>query len=281
MTGEAVRIDALAEVKQRADWVFPGGNGASVARAIDERILPGALPVADSPRHQLRIGWATGSGEPVTIPERGVNVLIQGDPVSGKSWLAGLLAERLVGRRYGACVIDPEGDYASLTSLPGVSAHDISDRGALASALQRFEHDPYAFAVLDLSTLPHAAKVDLIEAALTRIHQLRRHRATPHWVILDEAHYSLHSTGVTEAAATLDARGFCLVTCRTSWVREPVLRELDVAILTRTTTDDELDFFRARLAGAGLDPAVAALLPGLPQGQALMLTMKAGGARAW
>ncbi len=266
--------NALAEVKQRADWVFAGENGASVAWAIDERILPGVLPVADSPRHQLRIGWATGSGEPVTIPERDVNLLIQGDPVSGKSWLAGLLAERLVERRYGACVIDPEGDYSSLACLPGVSAHDISDRGALESALQRFEHDPCAFAVLDLSTLHHAEKVHVIEAALTRIHQLRRHRATPHWVILDEAHYSLHSTGVAEAAATLEERGFCLVTCRMSWVRESVLEAMDMAILTRTTTDDELEVFRARLAAAGLDPAVAALLPELPQGQGLMLTTK-------
>lgn len=266
--------NALAEVKQRADWVFAGDNGASVARAIDERILPGLLPVAHSPRHQLLLGWATRSGEPVMIPERGANLLIQGDPISGKSWLAGLLAERLVERRYGACVIDPEGDYSSLAALPGVSAHDVTDRAALESALQRFERDPSAFAVLDLSTLHHTEKVHVIEAALARVHELRQRRATPHWVILDEAHYSLHATGVAkDAVATLADRGFCLVTWRMSWVRESVLKEMDRVILTRTTTDEELEFVRALLARAGVDPEVAALLPELPQGQGLMLTI--------
>jgi hypothetical protein len=267
--------NALPEVKQRVDWVFPGENGTSVTQAIDQRILPEMLPVADSPRHQLRIGWAAGSGEPVAIPERGVNLLIQGDPVSGKSWLAGLLAERLVERRYGVCVIDPEGDYSSLASLPGVSAHDVGDRDLLESVLQRFERDPCAFIVLDLSTLLHAEKVHLIQAALIGIHRLRRRGATPHWILLDEAHYSLHATGVSESAAMFEERGFCLVTCRMSWVRESVLKAMDLMILTRTTAADELEFFRARLAASGVDPEVATLLPDLPQGQALMLRMRA------
>ena len=173
------------------------------------------------------------------------------------------------------CVIDPEGDYFSLASLPSVSGPRRQRPRALEAALQRFEHDPGAFIVLDLSTLQHAEKVDVIEAALTRIHELRRHRATPHWVILDEAHYSLHATGVAERATTLEERGFRLVTCRMSWVRESVLKEMDRVILTRTTTDHERESLRLRLTAAGVDPEVATLLPDLPQGQGLMLTMKA------
>jgi hydroxymethylpyrimidine pyrophosphatase-like HAD family hydrolase len=136
--------NAVAELKQHADWVFPGVNGAAIAHAIVEDILPGRLAVARSPRHQLMIGWATRSGELVEVPERDVNVLIQGDPVSGKSWLAGLLAERLVERRYGVCVIDPEGDYSGLAALPGTSWSDVADGGAVMEALQRFEQEPGA-----------------------------------------------------------------------------------------------------------------------------------------
>jgi hypothetical protein len=48
-----------------------------------------------------------------------------------------------------------------------------------------------------------------------------------------------------------------------SWSRTGV--EGDDVAISPTTTDEELEFFRARLAVAGLDPAVATLLPELPQ----------------
>ena len=43
-----------------------------------------------------------------------------GDPKSGKSWVAGLLCEQMIQLRYSICIIDPEGDYGGLDSLPGV-----------------------------------------------------------------------------------------------------------------------------------------------------------------
>jgi hypothetical protein len=253
--------NAVPELKQQADWVFPGENGTGIARAIVDHILPGRLAVARSARHQLMIGWATRSGELVEIPERDVNVLIQGDPVSGKSWLAGLLAERLVERRYGVCVIDPEGDYSGLASLSGASWSDIRDRHAVMRGLQRFEQEPGALVVLDLSTLDHAEKLHLIEAALERIRELRRLNASPHWVILDEAHYSLHVGGVGEHTVGLEVRGFCLVTCRMSWVRESLLKQIDLVLFTRTTASTELEFVRSRLGAAGFDRDLASVPP--------------------
>src|SRR2546430_11434817 len=35
-------------------------------------------------------------------------------PISGKSWIAGLLCEQLALQRYSLCVVDPEGDYRAL-----------------------------------------------------------------------------------------------------------------------------------------------------------------------
>jgi hypothetical protein len=46
--------------------------------------------------------------------------LITGDPRSGKSWITGLFCEQLILQGYCLCIIDPEGDYAPLESLPGV-----------------------------------------------------------------------------------------------------------------------------------------------------------------
>ncbi len=45
----------------------------------------------------------------LSLAVRGRNVLIAGDARSGKSWLAGLLAEQLILHGYSICVIDPDG----------------------------------------------------------------------------------------------------------------------------------------------------------------------------
>ena len=47
-------------------------------------------------------------------------MLIEGDPQSGKSWVAGLVCEQMILQGYSVCVIDPEGDYRTLEPLPGV-----------------------------------------------------------------------------------------------------------------------------------------------------------------
>ncbi|MGH7334786.1 MAG: HAD family hydrolase [Candidatus Rokuibacteriota bacterium] len=46
--------NAVAEVKARADWVFPGEAGAAIASALDNLIVPGRLRLPVSSRHRLR-----------------------------------------------------------------------------------------------------------------------------------------------------------------------------------------------------------------------------------
>jgi phosphoglycolate phosphatase-like HAD superfamily hydrolase len=231
----ACPINAVPELKDKADWIFPNEDGASVAQAITGPILSGLLPVARSRRHRVALGWSAETSEEVAIPERGVNVLIQGDPLSGKSWLAGVLVERLLARRYAVCVIDPEGDYHVLAPLPGVSWTEVADRAGWERALERLDHDPQACVVLDLSTLPQARKIELIEAGLERIRERRQRRGTPHWVVLDEAHYSLHREGIADQALGFEDKGFCLVTYRASGLRDSVLKAVDVFLFARTT----------------------------------------------
>jgi hypothetical protein len=262
--------NAVPELARLADWIFPGSNGASVARALRETILPGRLPTATSPRHRLELGWAMSITAPVTIPARDVNVLIHGDPLSGKSWLAGAMVERLLERRYAVCVIDPEGDYRVLERLPAVTWAEVRDRESVERALGRFDRDPAAGVVLDLALLPHAEKLVLVEAALELIRARRRRQGLPHWVVLDEAHYLLHREGGRDLLD--DDRGFCLVTYRTSWLRESVLDGADVVILARTTDDTELYFLRDYLAGLGKGRPAISVLRDLPQGEFVLVT---------
>jgi uncharacterized protein DUF87 len=133
-------------LKARADWVFPGENGAAVAQAITGPILDGTLPVGESPRHRIQLGWAVETCEPVSLPARDVNVLVHGDPLSGKSWLAGALVERLVSGRYAVCVLDPEGDYHVLARLPRVTWAEIRSDRALERLIAHVERDPAALA---------------------------------------------------------------------------------------------------------------------------------------
>ena len=68
----------------------------------------------------LVTGRILSDGRPLAVALRGRNTLVAGDPRSGKSWVTGLYSEQLILDGYCVCVIDPEGDYGALESLPGV-----------------------------------------------------------------------------------------------------------------------------------------------------------------
>jgi hypothetical protein len=264
--------DSLPAVRERVDWVFPGVHGDGIAAAITEQILPDRLAVQHSPRHRISIGWGATTSGPVTIPARGVNVLIHGDPHSGKSWLAGAIVERLVAARYSVCVVDPEGDYRVLARLPGMTWTEIHDAADMDRALDEIVRDPVASAVLDLSMLPHAAKISVVERGLRRMRETRRSVGRPHWILVDEAHYSLHGEGIAADALDLEDRGFCFVTYRPSWLREQVTRAVDVFVLARTTGRAELAFLGSTLPSVVSEGAgISEVLARLPRGEFLLV----------
>jgi len=274
----ACPANAVPALQERADWVFAGDDGEGVAAAIAGPITQGLLSGRHSSRHRIAVGWVVETSEPVTLPARDVNVLIQGDPASGKSWLAGALIERLSAARYAVCAIDPEGDYRVLARLPGVTWAEIQDRASLDEALDQFGRDPAACVVADLSALLYTQKLELIQAALVMIGGSRRRRGLPHWVILDEAHYSLHRGGVADEVIGIESKGFCLATYRPSWLRDSVGKDFDVFILARTTAAKELEFLRCRLGAARGAEAALAALPDLPEGEFMLIEPDGDGA---
>jgi hydroxymethylpyrimidine pyrophosphatase-like HAD family hydrolase len=264
--------DSVQAVRERADWVFPGGAGDGIAAAIGEQILPDRLVVPPSPRHRIALGWVAATSEPVAIPARGVNVLIQGDPHSGKSWLAGAIVERLVTARYAVCVIDPEGDYRVLARMPGLISVEIVEHDDVDRTLDHLRKIPSASAVMDLSRLPHAGKVAFIERALRKIREVRHLVGRPHWVLIDEAHYSLHAEGVAADVLGLEDRGFCFVTYRPGWVRDSLVRAVDIVVLGRTTSREGLALLDAVLrVPASVRAGIAATLARLRRGEFMLL----------
>ena len=271
--------NAVAEVTRVADWVFPGDGGEAVSRAIDGPILSGTLPAPRSGRERITLGWARSTTEPVTIPAHGVNILIHGDSLSGKSGLAGGFVERLVAARYATCVIDPEGDYQALADMRGVTWCEIGTLAGWNDALAVFERNPAASVVADLSALSSERQLELVRHGLVMLRRLRALRGRPHWIVLDEAHYALQAGGVPDDAAGLDAKGFCLVTYRPSLLRDRVLDAVDLFVFGRTTAPAELEFLRALLQRRGQgDATILETLPALTPPDYLLASGGAPGA---
>jgi hydroxymethylpyrimidine pyrophosphatase-like HAD family hydrolase len=273
----ACPASAEAALREAADWVFPGEDGDSVAAAIAGPVLEG-LPIHRSRRHRIALGWAGTTSEPVSIPARGVNVLIHGDSLSGKSWLAGALLERLMAARLAVCVIDPEGDYQGLARRSGARRIEVAACEDVRRAIACLEREPGAAVVVDFSALIHPRRLALVEEALSQLRGLRHRVGRPHWIVVDEAHYCAHEGGVSDDALGIADRGFCLITYRPSWLRDAVLAEVDVLISARTTDPVELALVGARyLRRARPAEDAPAALASLPAGEFVAIYPDADG----
>ena len=170
---------------------------------------------------------------------RGRNALIAGDPQSGKSWLTGLACEQMILQGYSVCVIDPEGDYRSLESLPGVVVFGGDDPPPELPDLARMLRHPDMSAVIDLSHLPHHEKMSYLKSLLPMLAAARRSTGLPHRIVIDEAHYFLHEPNVRELL-DLTLGAYTLVTYRLSDLHPDLRKAIEAVIVKRTTEAREV-----------------------------------------
>jgi hypothetical protein len=261
-----------APLRAVADEIIVGTGPPAVADYIRRVAQQPRLSAAQMGRRRLFLGHEH-SGEPVSLAVRGRTILIAGEPGSGKSWLAGLLCEQLILQGYCLCVLDPEGDYRSLATLPGVIALGGDDPPPSARELERALRHPDVSAIIDLSKVPHREKRQYLGAVLPLLAELRRRTGLPHKILLDEAHYFL---GEPEGAHRIDAElaGYILVTYRISAL-DPAIRSVcdAVVMVSRETDPVEADALVTLCRPAGgtaisartfgeLTMSEAALLPG-------------------
>ena len=202
----------------------------------------GRLPIPVRARRRLLIGH-TDDGREFSLAVRGRNVLIVGDSNSGKSWLAGLLCERLILHGYSLCVIDPEGDYRTLEALPGVTVLGGEDPPPPPRALLRALRYPDRSVVIDLSSLQHDAKFEYIRSVLPALNVMRRRTGTPHRIILDEGHYFLHDA-VDRGLLDLDFNGYTVVTYWPSQLPPELVAATEVILVTRESNLEEIEALR-------------------------------------
>jgi hydroxymethylpyrimidine pyrophosphatase-like HAD family hydrolase len=261
---------------EKADQVLEGNGPGAVAEYLGRTIGELRLPPERMGRYHLALGTFE-DGSPFAFPLRGRNVLIAGDPQSGKSWVAGLACEQMILQGYSVCVIDPEGDYRTLEPLPGVVVLGGDDSPPQLPHVAQAVRHPDMSVVIDLSHVPSPEKVRYIYTLLPLLAAIRRTTGFPHRIVVDEAHYFLHEPNIRDLL-DLNLGAYTLVTYRLSDLHPDVRRVVEMLIVKRITDPQEIQtLIRMVRDGRGesewrailenLTISQAALLPGAEEAQ--------------
>jgi hypothetical protein len=235
----AVAVGWGSEALQRiADEILPGSGPGAVAAFIGRAEREIRLPPDSIGRRRVKLGTMR-DGRPLALAIRGRNVLVAGDPRSGKSWLTGLYCEQLILDGYCLCVIDPEGDYGTLESLPGVMLFGGGHLPPQIDDLVRGLEHPDMSVVVNLSHVAYKEKVDFLYSFLPMLARLRRTTGLPHRIVVDEAHYFLHDPGAGRLL-DLDLGAYTLVTHRLSDIHPDIRQAIEAVIVTRTIDPGEV-----------------------------------------
>lgn len=228
------------EIAAQADEQLSRPGGAGIARYVSRLLDQGGN--APTPARQNLVLGHTMAGAPVAFPGSGVNMLVCGDPRSGKSWLAGLVTEQLIERGYRLCVIDPEGDHVALSRRSGVLAlgHDL----ALPPPhiVPRLLIDEPLSVVLNLSSLPPKEQGVYVDEVLCALECARNVTGIPHWILVDEAHCFFHEAAPCVRHMESRTGNFILVTYRPSLIANDVQSNIGAYLITSTTVDEERYF---------------------------------------
>jgi hydroxymethylpyrimidine pyrophosphatase-like HAD family hydrolase len=218
-----------------ADEIVAGTGPSALGDYIRRISQQPRLSAAQMGRRRLLLGYQH-DGEPVNLAVRGRTVLIAGEPGTGKSWLAGLLCEQLILQGYCVCIIDPEGDYGSLETLPGVITLGGEDPPPTPRELVKAFRHPDVSVIVDLSKLNHRKKTEYLDTLLPLLITLRRRTGLPHKILLDEAHYYL---GAQDSDRLIDSElaGYILVTYRISGLASSIRSTCDAVVIVTRETD--------------------------------------------
>ncbi len=178
--------NAVDSCKRTADLVLERPDGDGIVELLTGPVVSGAQRVLPR-RRRLVLGHDSDSS-PVSIAASPHTLLITGASGAGKSFLVGLLVERLVQQQYGVLVLDREGDHAVLAARRGLLVlNGASHLPPPAEVVELFAHR-FASLVVDVSLLTSEEQDDYTAELLPLVvaHQLTT--GSPQWVVLDEAH---------------------------------------------------------------------------------------------
>jgi hypothetical protein len=259
--------NALPAVKETADLVTKEDHGAGVVELID-RILKDDLASANMnlKRHDIVIGH--DGPEEILLPAYGSSVLVSGASGSGKSTFTKGFLESLHKREYQVCLIDPEGDYASVQG-----AITVGDEKTAASEDQASQalQNPSNQVVISLVGIPIGDRPSFFARLLPRLQDMRLRTGRPHWIIVDEAHHMFPAEpGPGAAHVPPGMRNIVLITVHPDHVAPAALRDLDIVVAVGASPDKVLQAFARTIQ----IPALPSHPGDLPSGEAVVFFRK-------
>jgi hydroxymethylpyrimidine pyrophosphatase-like HAD family hydrolase len=243
----AAVADAVPALRERADVVTAATGAAGSREFAEQHVLRDLADLtARLARHDLKIGEDLAAA-PVGVSAHGTHMLVVGPSATGKTSLTAALLEQLIDAGRSACLIDPEGDYHTLSDLQhvivmgGKGEHALPTPDELGQLLGR----PGESLVLDLSALSRAEKVTYATKVLATANAVRGTRGLPHWLIIDEAHHIFPAEG-SQAMDLLPVgtESFCLITLGVENLPREVVDRID------TIASTDLDAFRKATTAA-------------------------------
>src|SRR5579872_3558662 len=256
-------------LQQVADAVLTGNGPSAVAAYIRASVSNLRLPPERIGKHRMSLGIAE-DGHVLLLGLRGRNVLIAGDPRSGKSWVTGLACEQLILQGYSVCVIDPEGDFRTLESLPGVVIFGGDDPPPELPDVARVLRHPDMSVVIDLSHVARKEKVNYLNSLLPMLAAIRKSTGLPHRIVIDEAHYFLHESNVQELL-DLKLGAYTLVTYRLSDLHPDLRKAIEIVIVKRTSEPREIQMLMGLPGARGIASEWTTIVGSLEMGEAILL----------
>lgn len=270
--------DAVPAVRDMADVIAVARGPAGVLEVLQRYPLAGQFYDLPLQRERPIMIGQDDTGREVTIPASrlaGRNLGVFGDSGTGKSWMAGLLAEGMHHQEYQVLLVDPEGNFRGLRVLPRFLALG-GDRSSMPtpSTVVSLLDAAGVSVVLDLSRYPLPLRSGYIADLIRVLHPLRERKYRPHWIVLEEAQQFLLPGGgeVTDAIIPLlEDGGWAFVSYRPDRLDPRVLRAVHHCLLTRLTEPEAVRTVKTSCqacvnSGAKIEeiPAGSALLCGGP-----------------
>lgn len=250
--------NAIPTLKERADFVTSEPDGKGVEQLIEKILFDDLRGLEPKDRYPILIGRAFGKD--ISIPSYGASLVIAGPPASGKSTVVTSILERLFDDRFQVCLIDPEGDYDDLDKIVGLGNPSRAPEVAeVVAALQK----PKTSVTVNLLGLPLADRPLFLASLLPQIQELRARTGRPHWIIIDEAHHLLPSSG-TPAIASIppDFPNLLLITVDVSAVWPQALKMMKGIIAVGPSPADTIRDFADVIESPAPARASFALKPG-------------------
>lgn len=258
---------AAPEVAAQADEQLRHPGPAGVARYI-RNVVDGGGYLPTPRRHRVPL---SSTAREACLPASGAGVLIAGGPRSGKSWLVGLIAEQLLDRQYRLCIVDPEGDHLVLAQRADVLG--LGEQLTLpepASIPELFKTTSMSL-VLGLTRLAPEEQERYVARLLPLLEDSASVFGIPHWVIIDEVHYSLPE-GSRGTVSTKSPVTYAFATYRPSLLDDCVWSAVRACLVTETTEDEQRYFLTKLLQARGpTDLSVRDALSSLQVGVAGLL----------